>query len=368
MRSRFEPAARRRRAPQRQASPPDRGHFGSTGVSRTRAAPGADAVATQDAVNRTTPPNREEFEAAAARLQGVAVRTPLVALHTFAEPANILLKLETLQPVTSFKVRGVYNAVARLDDDARRGGLSTVSAGNMAQALAWVARRFQVTARSLMPDTAPQIKIDAVRRYGGTPVLVPMEEVFLYLRKRLWEREPYAFVHPWTDRDVMIGHGTLALEVLADCPEVDSVFVPVGGGGLLGGVGSAIKAIRPGVRVVAVEPEQCAALHASLRAGAPTQVTCRTLCDGVAVPYITEEMFPLLRELVDEVVLVSERSVRRAVRQLALGNKLVAEPSGALALAAAQMQDPDRRGTSVCLITGGSIDAAALAAVLDETP
>ncbi len=296
------------------------------------------------------------------------MRTPLVALHTFAEPANVLLKLETLQPVTSFKVRGVYNALAQLDVDARRRGVSTVSAGNMAQALAWAARRFGLPARSVMPDTAPQIKIDAVRRYGGTPVLVPMEEVVRYLRERLWENEPYAFVHPWTDRDVMVGHGTLALEILEDCPEVDTLFVPVGGGGLIGGVGSAVKAIRPGVRVVAVEPQQCAALHASLRAGAPSQVTCRTICDGVAVPYITEEMFPLLRELVDEVVLVSEQDVRRAMRQLALGNKLVAEPSGALALAAAQTQDPDRRGTCVCLVTGGSVDAGTLADVLEQTP
>lgn len=141
-------------------------------------------------------PTLDEIRQAAHRLGDVVVHTPLVPLHSFSHRSTILLKLEIHQPVTSFKIRGVYNAVASLSDRERQRGLSTVSAGNTAQALAWVGRRFGVSARSVMPEQAPASKVDAVRAYGGTPVLLPMPEVFRYLREHLWEQEPYAFIHP----------------------------------------------------------------------------------------------------------------------------------------------------------------------------
>jgi len=310
------------------------------------------------------PPTLSEIQAAAERLAGVCVRTSLVPLHEFEGDSEILLKPEIHQPVTSFKVRGVYNAVAALGPETRERGLSTVSAGNTAQALAWTARRFGVAARAIMPETAPATKVQAVRDYGGRPVLVPLDELFRFLKERLWEREPYAFVHPWTDRNVMIGHATIGLEILTDCPEVDTVYVPVGGGGLIGGVGSALKAKNPGIRVVAVEPQGCPALHESLKRGRPVEMACRTMCDGVAVPYITEEMFPLLQEVVDEVLLVSEQAVRATIRRLAVGNRVIVEGAGALAVAAALATPADRRGRSVCLLTGGSIDTPALLAIL----
>jgi threonine dehydratase len=309
-------------------------------------------------------PTIEEFEQAAARLREVVVHTPLVPLHDFDGTSDILLKLETLQPVTNFKIRGVFNAVAALSPAERSKGLSTVSAGNTAQALAWTGRRFGVPARSVMPDTAPLTKIDAVRRYGGEPVLVPTTEVFRFLRERLWEREPYAFVHPWTDRQLMIGHGTIGLEIARDLPEVETVFVPVGGGGLIGGVGSALHAVKPGVRVVAVEPRGCPALHEALLQDRPVTVPCRTMCDGVAVPYITDEMFPLLKEIVDEVLLVSEEEVRATIRRLALGNRLIVEGSAALPVAAALAFPAGRRGRSVAVVTGASIDTEKLLAIL----
>ena len=311
----------------------------------------------------TTParPTVDEIESAAARLAGVTLVTPLIPYR--GDP-SLLLKLELLQPAGSFKLRGVYNAVARLDDQVRRRGLSTVSAGNTAKALAWCGRAFGVEARSLMPDHAPQAKIDSVRELGATPVLVPVAEVFRFLREHLWEREPYAFIHPWTCRDVMIGHGTMGLEILAQCPDLANVFVPVGGGGLLAGVASAIVAAKPSVRVIAVEPRGCPALDSALRAGQPVDVECETICDGVAVPYVTAEMFPLLSELVDEVVLVEESEVREAVRQIAAGMHVIAEPSAALAFAAAWRTRPS--GKSVCLVTGGSIDPEKLAAILTE--
>lgn len=313
-------------------------------------------------------PSRSELEAAADRIRDVVVHTPLVPLHAHGPDLRILLKPEILQPAGSFKIRGIYHAVLRLGDEQRRSGLSTVSAGNTAKALAWCGHRFGVSARSLMPDTAPAAKVEAVRALGGTPVLVPTAEVFRFLREHGWVSEPYAFIHPWTNRDVILGHGSLGLEVLVDCPEVDTVYVPVGGGGLFAGVASAIKSARPSTRVVAVEPEGCASLHAAIRAGEPVTVECHTMCDGVAVPYVTEEMFPLLRDLADDVVLVSEDEVRSAIRMLAAANHLIAEGAGALATAAALKSPPDERGTTVCLVTGGSIDLSKLAEILLERP
>ena len=310
-------------------------------------------------------PSRGEIEAAAEGLRDVLVPTPLMPVNG-ADAESLWLKPEIHQVVGSFKIRGVFHAVASLPAEERARGISTVSAGNTAKALAWAGRHFGVPARSLMPEHAPTTKIDAVRSYGGTPVLVPVDEVFRYLREHLWEREPYAFIHPWIERDVMIGHGTLGAEIVAELGDVDSVYVPVGGGGLLGGVGSALRAWKPSVRIVAVEPEGCPSLHAALEAGAPVTVDCDTICDGVAVPYITEEMFPLLRELADDVVLVSEAEVRATIRRLVSANHIVAEGSGALALAAALRTPFEERGNTVCLVTGGSIDPEKLAAILSE--
>jgi threonine dehydratase len=309
-------------------------------------------------------PSLSEIEEARERCRGVIRHTPLVPLHEAFGVEDVHLKLETFQAIGSFKLRGVYNAVASLSEENRKRGLSTVSAGNTAQALAWSGRRFGVSARSLMPDTAPAAKIDAVRAYGGEPVLVPVPELFRYLEERGWEREAFAFIHPWTNRDVMMGHGSLGLELIEDLPDVETVLVPVGGGGLLAGVGAALAAARPRARIIAVEPERCCALHRSLEARKPVRVECKTICDGVAVPYVTEEMFAVLKRLASKVHLVSERRVKAAVRNLAIHNKVVAEPSGALAVAAALEIPVSERGKAVCLVTGGSIDPSKLAEIL----
>ncbi len=322
--------------------------------------------ATGEDVARIEPPSLAEIHEAAVRSHRVVVRTALVPLHVFGEPVAIFLKPEIHQAVGSFKIRGIHNAVASLAAADRARGLSTVSAGNTAQALAWCARHFGVAARAVMPDTAPASKIDAVRRYGGEPVLVPTAEVFRFLRERRWTAEPYAFVHPWTNRDVLIGHGTIGLEIAADLPGVTSVFVPVGGGGLLAGVGSALRALRPRTRIVAVEPEGCPALHESFRQGRPATVSCRTICDGVAVPYITEELYPLLRRVVDEVALVPEREVERTIKRLALRDHLVVEGSAALPVAAALAEPPERLGCAVCVVTGGSIGTDLLLRILGD--
>ena len=317
-------------------------------------------------MNRPSPPTVEEVKHAEQVLRSVCAPTPLVPWHSFADASGLMLKLEVHQPVTSFKVRGIYYAVAQMDETQRQRGLSTVSAGNTAQALAWVGSRFGVSVRSIMPDTAPQEKIEAVKSYGGTPVLVPREEGFRFVGGRLWEREPYAFVHPWIDRNVMIGHGTLGLEILRECPQLDTLFVPVGGGGLMAGVGTVVKALQPNVQVVAVEPSACAALHASLAAGRPLAVDCETICDGVAVPYMTEEVFHILSSVVDRVDLVSDDEVTSTVKRLLLRNKVLAEPSGALACTAAFRVPASNRGRAVCVVTGGSVDASKVVSIIES--
>jgi threonine dehydratase len=311
-------------------------------------------------------PSLNEFKAAANNLESIIVRTPLIPYRGGDNGTKILLKPEIHQAVNSFKLRGVFNAVASLSAEEKERGVSTVSAGNTAQALAWSARYFGISARSIMPEKAPSTKIDAFKEYGGIPVLVPTSEVFRFLQEHLWEKEPYSFIHPWTNRQVITGHGSLGLEIMDDAPDVDTVFIPVGGGGLLSGVGSAIKAVNPSVRLYAVEPEGCPAFRSAVDHGQPITVECKTICDGVAVPYITDEMFPLLKELIDDVLLVSEQSTRAAMRSILWRNKMLAEPSGALALAAALQMSPTDRGKSVCLVTGGNIGVELLMEILQK--
>ncbi len=310
------------------------------------------------------PPTLEEIQTAAERLREIVVHTPLVPLHNYDHRTDILIKPEIHQVVTSFKIRGVFNAVAALKPKERAKGLSTVSAGNMAQALAWTGRYFDVPTKSIMPESAPKTKIEAVQRYGGEPVLVSTEEVFRFLQEHLWEQEPETFIHPWTNRNVMIGHGTIGLEIFEDQSDIDTVFVPVGGGALISGIASAIKNLNTSVRLVAVEPKGCAALTESLKQDKPATVDCKTICDGVAIPYITEELFPILKDVIDDVMVVSEDAVQQAVSALALGNRIIVEPAAALSVAAAMATPAKKRGQTVCVVTGGSIDTDQLLATL----
>ena len=314
-----------------------------------------------------SPPTLGEIEKAAILLEPVLVRTPLVDYRgEEGETDQLLLKPEIHQVVSSFKIRGVFHAVASMSDEERQRGLLTVSAGNTAQALAWTGRYFGVEAQSLMPEGAPKIKIEAVRALGGTPRLVPTAEVFRFLKEGAWKEEPYSFVHPWTERTVMIGHGSLGLEIAGERPAIETVFVSVGGGGLIAGTAAALKARNPHVRIVAVEPVGCPSLHEAFRQNRPVEVECKTICDGIAVPYITNEMFPLLRELVDEVVLVEEEATRKALRQIALKNKIIVEPSAAITVAAATATPVAERGLSACVLSGGSIDTELFLSILSE--
>ncbi len=308
----------------------------------------------------------ETIREAMERIASVVINAPLVPLRGVDPNADILLKPEIHQPIGSFKIRGVFNAAASMSEEERSRGLSTVSAGNTAQAVAWCGRYFGVPARSIMPEGAPQTKIDAVKTLGGEPVLIPSDDLFAFMREHKWEQEPYSFIHPWTDQRVSTGHAGMGIEILDNDPEIESVFIPVGGGGLIAGVASALKLLKPSIRIYAVEPEGCCALHASLEAGKAVAAACTTMSDGVAVPYLTEEMFPLLSDLVDETVLVSEAATRSAIRLLATQNKMVAEGAGALATAAALSVPVAERGRSVAIVTGGGIDGSKFVEIISS--
>jgi len=311
-------------------------------------------------------PSLDDVRSAAARIKDVAVRTPLLPLRSYTgAELDILLKPETLQPVTSFKIRGAYNWASSLTEEQRARGLSTVSAGNTAQAVAHAARLVGASARSRLPDTTPKAKIEAIEAYGMEPILMPGDELFDWMLSAGWDDESYTFLHPWVEPLMVAGSATVGLEIHEDLPTVDTVFMSVGGGGLICGVGSALKALNPHVRIMAVQPEACAPLGASLAAGTPVWVDAQpTLCDGLGVPLVTDEMWPLLRTVVDDTVMVSEDQVKDAIRRLALDNKLVLEGAGAASVAAALAVPASERGRSVCVLSGGSIDGDKLAAIV----
>ncbi|MBM3331871.1 pyridoxal-phosphate dependent enzyme [candidate division WOR-3 bacterium] len=304
-------------------------------------------------------PTLDSVRRASERLKDVARRTPLVPFGPRED--GILLKSEVEQPSGSFKIRGVYNWAAGLAPDTVRRGFSTFSAGNTALALAHCAGGLGTTCRSLLPDSAPERKVQALRDRGVETVLVAFEEMADYIFSAGWRDEPYAFLHPWTEPAMISGHATMGLEIVEDLPDVETVFVPVGGGALAAGVGCAVGMLDPAVRIIGVQTESYPSLAQSFHAGRPVWIESRpTICDGVAVPFVTEHLYPLLRETLDSVLVVSEEQVRKAIRLLARTGGVVAEGAGALALAAALDMPLADRGLSVCLVTGGNIPEALL--------
>ena len=312
-------------------------------------------------------PTLDSIRAAGERLQGVARRSPLIPFG--GKDSRILLKSEVGQPTGSFKIRGVYNWAAGLSPDEVGRGFSTFSAGNTALALAHCARAFGTTCRSVLPDYAPDIKVEALRALGVETVLVPFEELADYIFRAGWRDEPYAFLHPWTEPAMIAGHATIGLEIVEDLPDVETVYVPVGGGALACGVGCAVGMLNPAARIVGVQTESYPSLARSFHEGGPVWVEPRpTICDGVAVPFITDQLYPLLQKTVDSVAVVSEEQVKDAVRVLKQEANLMAEGAGALALAAALDTPLEDRGVSVCLVTGGNIPAELREELLGADP
>jgi threonine dehydratase len=289
------------------------------------------------------------------------LRTPLVQLDE-----RIWLKLENLQPIGSFKLRGALSAVRAASRDELAGGVVTASAGNMAQGVAWAAREAGVRARVVAPEDAPRAKLDAVERLGGEVIPVSHEAWWQAMVDRHFEGLDGLFVHPVEDEAVMAGNGTIGLEIVEELGAFDAVVIPWGGGGLTTGIGSAVKALRPGVRVVTAEPETAAPLAAAMRADGPTEIDFRpSFVDGAGGRALLPTMWERAREVVDEAVAVPLDEVAEAMRVLASRAHVVAEGAGALALAAAW----HREDRCVCIVSGGNVDAAVLARVLaGETP
>jgi len=307
----------------------------------------------------------EEIRAAHDRVADLAVRTPLVRLHLADAPAEIHLKLETLQPINSFKIRGAGNAIRCAPAALRAQGLLTASAGNMAQGVAWVARELGLTATIAVPEHAPQAKLDAIERLGGRVLKVPYDEWWQAIVTSQIPGEEGLFVHPVADEAVMAGNGTIGLEILEDLPDVDTVVIPVGGGGLTVGIASAVKALKPDVRIVTAEPETGAALRAALAAGGPTDVDYQpSFVDGSGSRRVLDPMWPRLREVVDEAVAVPIADTEAAVRLLAERLRVIAEGAGALSTAAA-LAGRAGSGKVACVVSGGNINLATLAAIID---
>jgi threonine dehydratase len=310
-------------------------------------------------------PSLDEIHAARDRIAGDVLRTPLVAYVGEAPAgASIYLKLENLQPIGSFKLRGASNAMRLADPKALAKGVWTASAGNMAQGVAWQARRLGVPCTVVAPDHAPEAKRRAVERLGARIVLTPFAEWFATLTRRTFPGVEGFFVHPVSDAPVMAGNGTIGLEIVEDLPDVDAVIVPYGGGGLITGIAVAVKALRPGVKLFACEVETAAPLAASLAAGERRTIEYRaSFVDGMGSPFVLESMWPVVRALVDGSIVVSLAEVAQAIRSLAERHHVIAEGAGAAALAAA-VTGRAGVGRIACIVSGGNLDGAKLARIL----
>ena len=297
----------------------------------------------------------ERIRAAAERARPHVVRTPLLPVE------GALLKAECLQPTGSFKVRGFFAAALALPQEELKRGLITVSAGNAAQACAYVARELGVPCRVVMFDTAPAIKVEGVKRWGATPIPMPREELFGWIETEGWKKEPEAFLHPFNNDELMAGHGGLGLELVEDIPDVARVLVPVGGGGLITGVASALKGMKAGIEVIGVQSDGYAMWPKVLKTGGAVPMTVETIADGTTAPY-DGKMMGLLKEVVDRWLIVPEPRLKAAIPELAAKAKVVAEGAGALAYAALEQLPPGP--PTVAVVSGGNIDPSLLASLL----
>jgi len=312
----------------------------------------------------------DEIRAAAVRLSGVALRTPVLPAAWSPPGTSLLLKAENLQPVGAFKIRGAYNMIAALPGDVRDRGVVAYSSGNHAQAVAYAARAFGVPAAIVIQHGVAEVKVAATLALGAEVVRVPAADR-TSAAEELAERYGRVVVPPFEHRDVIAGQGTIGLELVEDVDEIDRVLVPVSGGGLVSGIAVAIKALSPRTQVIGVEPALAADTAESFRRGErvmwAADAVSRTIADGLRTPQVGELPWAHIRELVDDVVTVEEDEILDSVEVLALGSRLVAEPSGAVPVAAFRSGrlSPVRR--TVAVVSGGNIDPALLAAALSRT-
>ena len=303
-------------------------------------------------------PSLAEIDAARSRIMGTAIRTPLIRLPDREGDNEIWLKLETLQPVGSFKLRGAGNCILSAPPGQLANGVYTASAGNMAQGVAWMARELGVPAKVFVPSHAPEAKVAAIRALGGTVEKISFDDWWTIMIDHGRAGEAGCFVHPVCDTQVMAGNGTIGLEIAEDLPDVDAVIVPFGGGGLACGIAAALHAVRPAARVIACEVEGAAPLTAALAAGAPTTVEYRRrFVDGIGSAAVLPAMWPVVRQLIAETSVVPVAEIEDALRLMINRLHIIAEGAGAPALAAARRSGM-KGAKIVCIVSGSGINFA----------
>ncbi|MDQ6883060.1 MAG: pyridoxal-phosphate dependent enzyme [Candidatus Dormibacteraeota bacterium] len=295
-----------------------------------------------------------------------AMRTPLVRLNVWDGPGEIYLKLENLQPIGSFKIRGAANAMSAVSREELRKGVLVASAGNMAQGAAWNARRLGIPCTVIAPDYAPLTKIAAIERLGGRVIKVPFDRWWQCFTDRGYPGIDAVFIHSFDDDRVMAGNGTIGIELIEDLPDVDTVLIPWGGGGLAIGIATALRALKPGARIYAVEADTGAPLAASLQAGRVATVDYQpSFVDGIGSKTVFPNMLALAQELLDGSLTAGLDEIASALRLMAERNRVIAEGAGAVALAVARSGKAGR-GRIACVVSGGNIDLAKLAGILGE--
>ncbi len=300
-------------------------------------------------------------------IAGSAIRTPLVRLNVRDAPAEIYLKLENLQPIGSFKIRGAANAMGHMTPEELSRGVLTASAGNMAQGVAWRARELGVPCTVVAPETAPETKIKAIERLGGRVIKVPFAEWWRAFETRTFPGVEATFIHAFDDLNVMAGNGTIALEIIEDLPEVDAVVIPWGGGGLTCGIAAALRALNSKCRIYAAEVATAAPLVASLAAGSPQTVDYQpSFVDGIGAKIVFPQMLERAQELIDGSLVAELDQVAAALRLMAERNRIIAEGAGACSVACA-LTGKAGTGKVVCIVSGGNIDFNKLCEIVTAT-
>ncbi len=315
---------------------------------------------------RATGLSIEDIRRARPAIADAAIRTPLLRLNVWDAPSEIYLKLENLQPIGSFKIRGAANAMSLIPRSELAKGVLVASAGNMAQGAAWNARRLGIPCTVIAPDYAPETKLNAIARLGGRVIKVPFDRWWQTFTDRSFPGIDAVFIHSFDDDRVMAGNGTIGIEILEDQPDVDTVLIPWGGGGLASGIATALRALKPSLRIYAVEAETGAPLTASLKAGSPQTVDYQpSWVDGIGSKAVFANMLVMAQELLDGSFTASLDEIAAAVRLMAERNRVIAEGAGATALAVA-MSGKVGNGRIACVVSGGNIDAAKLTKILSE--
>ena len=297
-------------------------------------------------------------------IAGAAIRTPLIRLNLSEAPAEIYLKLENLQPIGSFKIRGAANAMGHLAPELLSRGVLTASAGNMAQGVAWRARELGIPCTVVAPERAPDTKVRAVERLGGRVIKAPFEDWWQAFEERAFPGVDATFIHAFDDLNVMAGNGTIALEIVEELPEFDAIVIPWGGGGLTCGIASALRALNAKCKIYAAEVTTGAPLAASLAAGSPQPVDYQpSFVDGIAARLVFPEMFDRARELIDGSLVAELDEVASALRLMAERNHIIAEGAGACPVACA-LAGKAGGGKVVCIVSGGNIDPATLCRII----